>query len=515
MMGRTINQIVGVWILFFLFVLVCGYNNICIASDEISDIDPNVVEKPKSVINFDYDTKILNCSPGKLEHSVTTSSLTMTKVDFSGTQSGGGSVGVDISVFRADLEGAIKKGYQKTFEQSKKEEYSVTKEIPPWEGIKIMLRYSKKIFESEISYKKGKKEFSVPYKYIVDVPVPKTIKLENIECSGRPTSVDIHPGYKKLEVGDKFQLKAELLDNKNNSLDEKSFTWKTSNSSVASVSKDGVVSARSEGKVKITATAKDITGKATIRVKQTVRQVIIKPPEATILYGANISLEPKVMGSNDVQIDKSVKWSSSNKKIVYVSKKGIAESRWIGTAKITANCEGIKGVSQITVNPPYIPYPEYNIRIIVPSYPGKGSDIMGRFIYRFLKEEFSKNGINITVWNMPGERGRVGWKKALSYDPDGYTLAIYNKNLPLVGNPGLSDFYPIAIFAKSEKYIYGLLAHKATSNKRIAVLEHAIKNITHNESFNKRIQKVGLKVYFVSSIEFTEEVKKFLNEQKR
>lgn len=111
-------------------------------------------------------------------------------------------------------------------------------------------------------------------------------------------------------------------------------------------------------------------------------------------------------------------------------------------------------------------------------------------------------------------KGLVGWKKNLSKQADGYALAIFNKNLPLDGNPGLDDFYPIAIFAKSDKSIYGLLAPKGTPDKHVAVLENAIKNITHSNKFEKGFEKGSLKPYFVSSLDFKKAVQIFLNEQK-
>ena len=221
-MNRNVNHFLVILSAVFLFILACDNSNNGIASEsseEISDIDPKVVKMPKSTEYYDYNTTVYNCSPGKTDHSVTTSSLINTSVIFSSTAKGGGSVGVEIPhVIKADLEGAIEKGYQNIFEQSKKEEYKVSKEIPPWQGITIMIKYTKKVYESEISYKKGKKKYTVPYQFIINVPIPEEIRFKNVKCTGQPSSVQIDPAYKTLEVGDELQLKAELLDNENNRL---------------------------------------------------------------------------------------------------------------------------------------------------------------------------------------------------------------------------------------------------------------------------------------------------------
>ena len=492
----------------FLFIILGDYNNYCIAS-EASDIKPNVVKFVKTTQYSNIEQTIDNCSPGKITHTISMSTYEDTSVKFSDTKSGGGSVGVEIpKIVKAGLEGEIKKGYENLFKQTAKEEQKFTKEILPWQIMKIKVKLEKKIYESEATYKKGKKTYKVPYQYIIQVPVPTKVSFSNVKCSGQPRAVDITPDYRKLEIGATFQLKAELLDTDNKVLSQNKFVWKSSNPSIANVSRDGKVTARSEGNTKITATSQNISGEASISVKQVIRRVTIKPSKETVRYGENINLEPFVSGSNDTRLDRSVKWSSDNEEIVSISSKGIAEGRWLGTATITATCEGIKGNAQITVSPPEIPYPEYNIRLIVPFGVGSKSDNFGRIISSQIQKQILKSGVQIVVVNKPGSGGRPGWQKALSYNNDGYTLAIYNNNLRLVGSPGLDDFRPIAMCAKSEKSKYGVLAPKGTPGKFIAVLEHAIEKAVNSKSYKKLIEKFGMTPYFVRSINFEKEVNK-------
>lgn len=58
----------------------------------------------------------------------------------------------------------------------------------------------------------------------------------------------------------------------------------------------------------------------------------------------NVQLKATVKGTNS-----KVKWSSSNKKIAAVDKKGKVTAGKSGTATVTAECNGAKAVCKITV----------------------------------------------------------------------------------------------------------------------------------------------------------------------
>ena len=160
-MNRTINEFIVLLSVVALFIFACDNNNNSIASDssdKVSDVAANVVQVPKNIQYYDFEQTIDNCAPGKTTHTFTTSSITTKSLNISDTTSGGGSIGIEIPMLiKAGLEGEITRGYQNIFEQAKKEEYQVAKEIPPWHVMKIKVRFKKKIYESEITYKKDKK----------------------------------------------------------------------------------------------------------------------------------------------------------------------------------------------------------------------------------------------------------------------------------------------------------------------------------------------------------------------
>ena len=68
-------------------------------------------------------------------------------------------------------------------------------------------------------------------------------------------------------------------------------------------------------------------------------------------------------------------------------------------------------------------WPQKPIRIIVPSPPGDGSDLMARAIAQKLAESL---GQQVIVDNRPGAGGRIGTEAAAKSAPDGYTFIMGN-----------------------------------------------------------------------------------------
>jgi tripartite-type tricarboxylate transporter receptor subunit TctC len=68
-------------------------------------------------------------------------------------------------------------------------------------------------------------------------------------------------------------------------------------------------------------------------------------------------------------------------------------------------------------------WPAKPIRLIVPSPPGDGSDLMARAVGAKLSEAL---GQQVVVDNRPGAGGRLGTELAAKGAPDGYTLIMGN-----------------------------------------------------------------------------------------
>ncbi len=115
-------------------------------------------------------------------------------------------------------------------------------------------------------------------------------------------------------------------------------TFSTSDKEIAKVSKKGVVTAVSEGTATIT--LETATGTATSKI--TVKDPYIKEENPTACIGDTVSLS--IVGSNVVPT-----WSSSDKEIAKVSKKGVVTGISKGTATISAKLGDITITKDVVI----------------------------------------------------------------------------------------------------------------------------------------------------------------------
>jgi tripartite-type tricarboxylate transporter receptor subunit TctC len=115
-------------------------------------------------------------------------------------------------------------------------------------------------------------------------------------------------------------------------------------------------------------------------------------------------------------------------------------------------------------------YPNKPIRLVVPSPPGGGTDVLGRV----LKEGFTELwGQPVVVDNRGGASGRIGAAAVAKANPDGHTLlftygGVLTTGLPLFRTlpyDPIRDFTPIAMMAHSPGV---LVAHPSFPAKTVA-----------------------------------------------
>ena len=117
-------------------------------------------------------------------------------------------------------------------------------------------------------------------------------------------------------------------------------------------------------------------------------------------------------------------------------------------------------------------YPNKPIRLLIPSPPGGGTDILGRILQNGLTDLWSQP---MVVDNRGGASGRIAGAAAARATPDGYTLfftygGVLTTGLPLFGKlpyDPIKDFAPVAMMA----HVPGVLvAHPSFPAKTIAEL---------------------------------------------
>ena len=121
--------------------------------------------------------------------------------------------------------------------------------------------------------------------------------------------------------------------------------------SVATVNKDGKVTAKKAGTATITATAKDGSGKndtCKVTVKNVdVTGISLNKKEITLKVGKTETLKATIKPSNAT--NKNVTWSSNKTSVATVNKDGKVTSKGKGTATITAKAGGKTATCKVTV----------------------------------------------------------------------------------------------------------------------------------------------------------------------
>ncbi len=129
-------------------------------------------------------------------------------------------------------------------------------------------------------------------------------------------------------------------------------TWKSSNTKVAKVDKNGKVKALRTGVAVITCKSEDNPGvSATCIINVKIKTTGVKLPtkKLTLYVSQTKTLKAEVLPSN--ASNKSVSWSSSNKKVATVSKSGKITAKAPGSATITVKTKngGYKATCKLTV----------------------------------------------------------------------------------------------------------------------------------------------------------------------
>ena len=162
------------------------------------------------------------------------------------------------------------------------------------------------------------------------------------------SSVSLDPAEATLAVGETKKLTATVLPE--NAAD-KSVTWASDNTDIATVDAEGKVTGKSIGTATITVTTTDGGKKATCAVTVSpiaVTDISLNKTTLSLVNGTSETLTATVLPENAT--DKAVTWTSSNTSVAMVSN-GTVTAKSVGTAKITATAGGKSATCSVTVTP--------------------------------------------------------------------------------------------------------------------------------------------------------------------
>lgn len=166
-----------------------------------------------------------------------------------------------------------------------------------------------------------------------------------------PASITIEPATLSLYAEGTATLSATVLPA---DCSDKSVTWTSSNTAVATVSDSGVVKAIAAGTATVTATT--VNGlKATCNVTVTAKyptSVTVAPATGSLYETETFQLNATIAPA-DVQ-EKTLTWSSSDTSLATVDANGLVKAVKSGTVTITAKAgNGVSGSASLTIKPYY------------------------------------------------------------------------------------------------------------------------------------------------------------------
>lgn len=175
---------------------------------------------------------------------------------------------------------------------------------------------------------------------------PSLLSVANVTITGTPSS---------LETGTSVRLSA-LATNADGRGLTRTFTWISSNTAVASVTNDGVVTGIAPGATQISASVDGKTGTTAL----TVSAPASAPVASITVSPANPELEPGVVTQFSAVVSdaagnpitgRTIAWSSTNSAVASVDANGRVSANTAGTTEISAATGGKVGSTVLTVLP--------------------------------------------------------------------------------------------------------------------------------------------------------------------
>ena len=179
-----------------------------------------------------------------------------------------------------------------------------------------------------------------------------TVRVESVNIP--VSSVELDRSSLSLTKGDVYTLNATV---KPDDATDKTVSWRSSNTAVATVDSNGKVKAIAGGSATITATAGGVSAKCSVTVSVPVTSVSLNKTALNLMVGDTETLTATIYPSDAT--NKNVTWKSSNTSVATVQS-GKVSAVGVGTAQITVttNNGSKKATCTVTVTPKGDPGPK-------------------------------------------------------------------------------------------------------------------------------------------------------------
>ena len=170
------------------------------------------------------------------------------------------------------------------------------------------------------------------------------------------SSVKVSPSEATVEEGETQQFSATASDSDNMEIPGKTFTWTSSDTTVATISTAGLATAQDAGSTTITAAVDNVSATATLTVTEPpttptmASSVKVSPSEATVEEGETQQFSATASDSDNMEIPgKTFTWTSSDTTVATISTAGLATAQDAGSTTITAAVDNVSATATLTV----------------------------------------------------------------------------------------------------------------------------------------------------------------------
>ena len=132
--------------------------------------------------------------------------------------------------------------------------------------------------------------------------------------------------------------------------------WKSSDPAIATITSDGVLTARKPGEVVIRAMCEGVRGEAAVTVVNVqVSTVVVTPPPSPIRLGDRVLLKATAYDATGKVIARPVAWRSSDGRVAPVDANGQVVAQAEGWAIVTAQADGVDAHVEVVVRQHLVP----------------------------------------------------------------------------------------------------------------------------------------------------------------
>ena len=195
--------------------------------------------------------------------------------------------------------------------------------------------------------------------------------------AGPVATIQVTPSKAMLRIGTSSRLTALAKDASGLVVSNVPVSWRSSDTTVATVSDSGMLRAKSVGSTSVIASADNVSASASIAVSSVpVASIAVSLGSSSIQVGSTtIASAVTKDSSGAVLSDRIIAWSSSAPSVATVNSSGVVTGVSAGSATIIATSEGIVGNASISITtPPPAPVASVTVTLNAPSLtPGQST----------------------------------------------------------------------------------------------------------------------------------------------